>query len=193
MVGFVDTHDNMKNFDQKFAGKDPGPYVGKVKFTNDPLRQGRLGVNIPDLSQTNDPGPDDCIWCQYLSPFYGAKSIEANDKSDPDSYKGTQHTYGMWFVPPDIDTEVLVIFAKGELSKKNAFWIGCVQQPLTNHRCQDTVLVPMTPYVPTGRPRIGQAGEYQLRNGFLYQLVRRTKECTHRARFYRVQTNGNTP
>ena len=134
MVGFVDTHDNMKNFDQKFAGKDPGPYVGKVKFTNDPLRQGRLGVNIPDLSQTNDPGPDDCIWCQYLSPFYGAKSIEANDKSDPDSYKGTQHTYGMWFVPPDIDTEVLVIFAKGELSKKNAFWIGCVQQPLTNHQ-----------------------------------------------------------
>ena len=134
MVGFVDTHDNMKNFDQKFAGKDPGPYVGKVKFTNDPLRQGRLGVNIPDLSQTNDPGPDDCIWCQYLSPFYGAKSIEANDKSDPDSYKGTQHTYGMWFVPPDIDTEVLVIFAKGELSKKNAFWIGCVQQPLTNQQ-----------------------------------------------------------
>ena len=134
MVGFVDTQDNMKNFNQKFAGTDAGPYVGKVKFTNDPLRQGRLGVNIPDLSQTNDPGPDDCIWCQYLSPFYGAKSIEANDKSNPDSYKGTQHTYGMWFVPPDIDTEVLVIFAKGELSKKNAFWIGCVQQPLTNHQ-----------------------------------------------------------
>ena len=134
MVGFVDTHDNMKNFDQKFAGKDPGPYVGTVKFTDDPLRQGRLGVNIPELSLTNDPGPDDCIWCQYLSPFYGAKSVEANDKSDPDSYKGTQHTYGMWFVPPDIDTQVLVMFAKGEQSKKSAFWIGCVQQPLTNHQ-----------------------------------------------------------
>ena len=134
MVGFVDTHDNMKNFDQKFAGKDPGPYVGKVKFTNDPLRQGRLGVNIPDLSQTNDPAPDDCIWCQYLSPFYGAKSVEATNKSAPDDYKLTQHSYGMWFVPPDIDTEVLVIFAKGELSKKNAFWIGCVQQPLTNQQ-----------------------------------------------------------
>jgi hypothetical protein len=134
MVGFVDTQDNMKNFNQKFAGTDAGPYVGKVKFTNDPLRQGRLGVNIPDLSQTNDPAPDDCIWCQYLSPFYGAKSVEATNKSAPDDYKLTQHSYGMWFVPPDIDTEVLVIFAKGELSKKNAFWIGCVQQPLTNQQ-----------------------------------------------------------
>ena len=134
MVGFVDTHDNRKNYSEKLAGKDAGPYVGTVKFTDDPLRQGRLGVNIPELTRTNNPTIDDCIWCQYLSPFYGAKSVEANDKSDPDSYKGTQHTYGMWFVPPDIDTQVLVMFARGETSQKNAFWIGCVQQPLTNHQ-----------------------------------------------------------
>ena len=134
MVGFVDTTDNMKDFNQKFSGTDSGPYVGKVKYTNDPLRMGRLGVNIPELSQTNSPGPDDCIWCQYLSPFYGAKTIEATSKSDPTDYKLTQHSYGMWFVPPDIDTDVLVIFAKGESSKKNAFWIGCVQQPLTNQQ-----------------------------------------------------------
>ena len=134
MVGFVDTHDNQKTYSEKFAGKDAGPYVGTVKFTDDPLRQGRLGVNIPELTRTNNPTIDDCIWCQYLSPFYGAKSVEANDKSDPDSYKGTQHTYGMWFVPPDIDTQVLVMFARGETSQKNAFWIGCVQQPLTNHQ-----------------------------------------------------------
>ena len=134
MVGFVDTHDNMKNFDQKFSGKDPGPYVGTVKFVEDPIRQGRLGVNIPELSRTNNPTIDDCIWCQYLSPFYGAKSVEANTRADPDSYKGTQHSYGMWFVPPDIDTQVLVIFAKGEQSVKKAFWIGCVQEPLTNHQ-----------------------------------------------------------
>ena len=134
MVGFVDTHDNQKNYNQKQAAKDPGPYVATVKFTDDPLRQGRLGVNIPEITKTQNPTIDDCIWCQYLSPFYGAKSVEANDRRDPDDYKGTQHTYGMWFVPPDIDTQVLVIFARGELSQKNAFWIGCVQQPLTNHQ-----------------------------------------------------------
>ena len=54
MVGFVDTHDNQKNYSEKFAGKDAGPYVGTVKFTDDPLRQGRLGVNIPELTRTNN-------------------------------------------------------------------------------------------------------------------------------------------
>ena len=134
MVGFVDTHDNQKNYSEKLAGKDAGPYVGTVKFTDDPLRQGRLGVNIPELTRTKNPTIDDCIWCQYLSPFYGAKSVEATNPSDPSDYKLTQHSYGMWFVPPDIDTEVLVMFARGETSQKNAFWIGCVQQPLTNQQ-----------------------------------------------------------
>ena len=134
MVGFVDTFNNQAGYDEKFAGKDSGPYVGVGKFTNDPTRQGRLGVNIPELTQTQNPSPDDCIWCNYLSPFYGAKSVEATSKSDPNDYKSTQHSYGFWAIPPDVDTEVLVIFAKGEASRKNAFWIGCVQGPLTNQQ-----------------------------------------------------------
>ena len=32
MVGFRDTIDNSKGYDQRFAGKDPGPYIGVVKF-----------------------------------------------------------------------------------------------------------------------------------------------------------------
>ncbi len=134
MVGYVDTFDNQSGYDEKFAVKDVGPYIGTVKFTNDPTRQGRLGVNIPELTQTANPSPEDCIWCNYLSPFYGAKSVEATSKSDPNDYKSTQHSYGFWAVPPDIDTEVLVIFAKGEASRKNAFWIGCVQGALTNQQ-----------------------------------------------------------
>jgi len=38
----------------------------------------------------------------------------------------------MWAVPPDIDTTVMVIFAKGENTNANAFWMGCVQDPMTN-------------------------------------------------------------
>ena len=55
MTGFVDTQDNRKDFKEKFAGSDAGPFVGVVKFTNDPTFQGRLGVNIPDITKTNDP------------------------------------------------------------------------------------------------------------------------------------------
>ena len=39
----------------------------------------------------------------------------------------------MWAVPPDVDTNVLVIFARGQKSQGNAFWLGCIQEPLTNH------------------------------------------------------------
>ena len=134
MTGFVDTQDNRKDFKEKFAGSDAGPFVGVVKFTNDPTFQGRLGVNIPDITKTNDPTVEQVIWCQYLSPFYGAKPLGTVSKSDSIDHRGTQSSYGFWFVPPDVDTEVLVIFAKGEANRRNAFWIGCVQQPETNYQ-----------------------------------------------------------
>lgn len=133
-AGFTDTQDNQKSFNEKYVDSDPGPYIGTVKVTNDPLRMGRLGVNIPALSKTTNPTASQIIWCQYLSPFYGAKSINAVSSSDPFSYKTTQHSYGMWAVPPDVDTDVLVIFAKGEQSNATAFWIGCVQKPLVNQQ-----------------------------------------------------------
>jgi hypothetical protein len=132
--GFTDTQDNQKSFNEQFVDNDPGPYIGTVKVTNDPLRMGRLGVNVPALTLTNNPKPEQIIWCQYLSPFYGAKSIRAVSESDPFSYKTTQHSYGLWAVPPDVDTDVLVIFAKGEQKTSSAFWIGCVQKPLVNQQ-----------------------------------------------------------
>lgn len=130
--GFSDTQDNLKNFSQKGSSNDSGPYVAVVKNTIDPLRMGRLGVVIPELSRTDghDINASQIIWCQYLSPFYGAKPFKSNTK---DSAEGPQQrSYGMWSIPPDIDTNVLVIFAKGEKGQKNAFWLGCIQEPLTN-------------------------------------------------------------
>ena len=133
-VGFTDSADNQKNFNQKYSNDNPGPYVGTIKFVVDPLRMGRLGVNIPALSKTTSPSASQIIWCQYLSPFYGAKSIEAVSKTDPFDYKETQHSYGLWAVPPDIDTDVLVLFAKGEKGESQAYWIGCIQKPLVNQQ-----------------------------------------------------------
>ena len=133
-VGFTDSADNQKNFNQKYSNDNPGPYVGTIKSVVDPLRMGRLGVNIPALSNTTSPSANQIIWCQYLSPFYGAKSIEAVSKTDPFDYKETQHSYGLWAVPPDIDTDVLVLFAKGEKGESQAYWIGCIQKPLVNQQ-----------------------------------------------------------
>ena len=130
--GFTDSLDNQKDFNEKYIDKDPGPYIGVVKTTVDPLRMGRLGVNIADLTKTDDPDPSQITWCQYLSPFNGVKSIDATQNNDAAEFNTTQQSYGMWFVPPDIGTSVLVIFVKGERKQSNAFWIGCIQDPLTN-------------------------------------------------------------
>ena len=133
--GFTDTDDNQKEFSSKYSSVDIGPYVGIVKNTIDPLKMGRLGVLIPEKAHVpeDNKDPQKVIWCQYLSPFYGVKPLESVSKNDPYSHKTSQSSYGMWAVPPDIGTNVLVIFAKGRSEQASAFWIGCVQEPLTNH------------------------------------------------------------
>jgi hypothetical protein len=165
--GFTDSFDNQKYFDKKYMDSDPGPYVGVVKYTKDPLKMGRLGVNIPALTNTKNPKAEQVVWCQYLSPFYGAKSINATSKSDPNDYKATQHSYGFWAVPPDIDTEVLVIFAKGEATTRNAFWIGCVQQPLTNQQVPGYGASSNTEYTQSDNRERGITGQKTYGTDFL--------------------------
>jgi hypothetical protein len=116
--------------DTSWSAENAGPYIGVVKNNTDPLRMGRLQVNIPSLSKTSDPVSGNLITCEYLSPFYGAKDIRYNIAGST-KYEHSQHSYGFWAVPPDVGTRVLVIFAEGKMDQ--AFWIGCVQEPVTNH------------------------------------------------------------
>ena len=116
--------------DDSWAGKEPGPYIAVVKNNRDPLYMGRLQVNIPALSKTTDPVADNLITCEYLSPFFGNKDVSYNIPGST-KYTASQHSYGFWAVPPDIGTKVLVILAEGKMDQ--AFWIGCVQDPVTNH------------------------------------------------------------
>jgi len=118
--------------DQSWAGANAGPYLGIVKGNKDPTRMGRLSVMIPSLAQTNPNAGTESqlITCEYLSPFYGAKGVKYNIPGSTE-YEHSQHSYGFWAVPPDLETTVLVIFAEGKMNQ--AFWIGCVQDPYTNH------------------------------------------------------------
>ena len=75
-----------------------GIYIGKVWDTNDPLRMGRLGINIPGLTSTLTPDATQITWCQYLMPFYGAKNVDAIHPTDPFDYKQNSQSYGMWTV-----------------------------------------------------------------------------------------------
>lgn len=105
---------------EKSAGNriNPGPYIGIVKNVIDPLYSGVLQVYIPELG--GDP-TDKTSWknMMYATPFYGRTNIQ-----DGSSYAGSPHSYGMWFVPPDVDNKVLCIFANGDPAK--GYWFACI-------------------------------------------------------------------
>lgn len=117
--------------DQSYTRIDSGPYFAIVKENVDPTKMGRLKVVIPALSGVDNVTKGELISCEYLPPFYGAKSPDAIRPSKITEFQSTQHAYGMWMVPPDIDSQVLVIFAEGKITQ--GFWMGCVQQPYINH------------------------------------------------------------
>tara|TARA_E500000318_G_scaffold7436_2_gene6940 strand:- start:19070 stop:21175 length:2106 start_codon:yes stop_codon:yes gene_type:complete len=119
--------------DESYTDINPGPYVATVKDNVDPTRMGRLRVQIPQIGSNNpgDPFDSELITVEYAPPFYGTKSGDAINTTDITNYANTQHSYGMWAVPPDIDSKVLVIFAEGKIT--NGYWIACVQEPFVNN------------------------------------------------------------
>ena len=98
----------------------PGPFIGTVKANTDILRSGRLQVWIPELG--GDPN-DDRSWrsVAYSTPFYGVTPQQTSG-----DYQHSPHSYGMWFVPPDIGVDVICIFVNGDPAR--GYWIGCVPQ-----------------------------------------------------------------
>lgn len=143
MTAYGDTSTPNKEFrSTEYTEIDPGPYIGIVKDNVDETRMGGLKVMIPSLSGT-DEGPSSMLYdVKYSTPFYGAKSPSATTKTSPYDFDDSPHSYGMWMVPPDIDTRVLVIFVEGKISQ--GFWFGCVQDPYTNHMIPGIAASPNT-------------------------------------------------
>ena len=117
--------------DKSYTVVDSGPYVAIVKENRDVTRMGRIGVVIPAIHNAQNVNSDQLITCDYLAPFYGAKSPNSVNPTQVGKFEDTQHSYGMWMVPPDIDTKVLVTFAEGKINQ--AYWMGCIQEPFVNH------------------------------------------------------------
>jgi hypothetical protein len=108
---------------------DNTTYVGFVKYNQDVQRMGRLGVYIPELG--GDPrDPESWFTVSYASPFAGATSAHKTVK-DSKTMDGSQTSYGMWMVPPDLENEVLVTFVNGNTAR--GFWFACVWQQNMNH------------------------------------------------------------
>lgn len=107
-----------------------GVYLGFVKDVADVQRNGRLRVWIPELGSAPE-NPEGWIIVNYCSPFAGSTNVDANSKSDIQSFNGTQTSYGMWMVPPDINNQVLVMFINGDSSR--GIWIGSLYDQFMNN------------------------------------------------------------
>ncbi|CAB4123127.1 Endolysin/autolysin [uncultured Caudovirales phage] len=100
-------------------------YMGIVKETQDDKHMGRLKVWIPEICGGDGQDSDTWLQMNYCSPFAGATSVYKN-KPNSQNYSDSQISYGMWFVPPDIENQVICMFINGDASK--GIWIGCMYQ-----------------------------------------------------------------
>ena len=122
-------------FDRGGVSAEFGPFIGLVVNNVDPTRQGRLQVYIEALGGNN---PDDqSTWrtVSYCPPFYG---VTPPPPTDAGATTGTGNyldsnpqSYGMWFTPPDLGTNVLCMFANGDPNL--GYYVGCVPAQGINH------------------------------------------------------------
>ena len=107
-----------------------GVFMGFVKDTTDIQRNGRIKVWISELGSSPED-PNGWVTASYCSPFAGATNVETNSKANFESFDGTQTSYGMWMIPPDINNQVLVMFISGDSSR--GIWIGCLYGQYMNN------------------------------------------------------------
>ena len=107
----------------------PGTYIGVVKNNVDPSRSGRLQVYIQNRGSANPENKDNWTTVIYCPPFYGTTPIGAQAGTGAFE-QGNPQSYGMWFTPPDLGTQVLIMQVKGE---PMAYYVGCVPTQYASH------------------------------------------------------------
>ena len=107
-----------------------GPYIGRVTNHLDTTLMGSLEVSLIRGLPENSEFQSATFAVKYLSPFYGVTGIQFQG-NNASKFDDVQKSYGMWMVPPDIGTQVLVIFVAGDPNQ--GFWFGCVMDQYQNH------------------------------------------------------------
>jgi predicted chitinase len=119
-------------FEQRTRGKlpSPGPYIAEITNHLDPSYMGSLEVALIKGVVNNINNQSETYIVRYLSPFYGVTSLRFEGTNSGD-FNDVQKSYGMWMVPPDVGTRIMVIFIDGDPNQ--GYWFGCVQDMYQNH------------------------------------------------------------
>jgi predicted chitinase len=108
----------------------PGPYIAEITNHLDPSYMGSLEVALIKGVVNNISNQSETYIVRYLSPFYGVTSLRFEGTNSGD-FNDVQKSYGMWMVPPDVGTRIMVIFIDGDPNQ--GYWFGCVQDMYQNH------------------------------------------------------------
>lgn len=139
-------------FDRGGTPTEFGPFIGIVVNNIDPVRSGRLQVWISQFGATDVDGSpnfnDKSTWrtVSYIPPFYGSTPHTGTNQG-AGTFTGNAQSYGMWFTPPDLYTQVICFFVGGDPNQ--GYYIGCIPDPAINHMI----------------PAIGASTRYTLGNG----------------------------
>jgi hypothetical protein len=139
-------------FDRGGMPTEMGPFIGIVTNNIDPTRAGRLQVWINQFGASNPDGSPDLTdpstWrtVSYIPPFYGSTPHSGTNQG-VGTFTGNQQSYGIWFTPPDLGTEVICFFIEGDPNQ--GYYIGCVPNVSVNHMI----------------PAIGASQRFELANG----------------------------
>jgi len=107
-----------------------GPFLARVVNHLDSTLMGGLEVLLYEGGTADSNLQSNTIPVYYMSPFWGTTSsgFEGNNSAD---FNDVQKSYGMWMVPPDIGSCVMVIFVRGMANA--GYWIGCIPDTYQNH------------------------------------------------------------
>ena len=111
-----------------------GPFHAKIVGHVDETYMGSLRVQLLKKTipgpegELNKVGSSQVLTARYLSPFGGTTPIDSINNNP--GYTNSQQSYGMWMVPPDLGTIVLVILIEG--NPNDCYWIGCIHDRFAN-------------------------------------------------------------
>lgn len=108
----------------------PGPFLAEVTNHLDATYMGCLEVALIKGMPSVVKEQGETYVVRYLSPFSGVTSIRHEGTNSSD-FNDVQKSYGMWMVPPDLGTTVMVIFIDGDPNQ--GYWMGCVADTFQNH------------------------------------------------------------
>lgn len=106
------------------------PVIGTVKNNIDPTRAGRIQVYISDLGGDDPNNSANWATVSYMTPFYGFVQPTA-PTTGPGDYVANPASYGMWYSPPDLESQVICIFINGD--PNYGFYIGSIPKPEALH------------------------------------------------------------